>query len=1080
MELPPQDEQLLAAHLESCQSCSRFQHQIDQVIQAAAELPIPEDAVPTNLESLARMIMQQLPQPKGSFLSVFAGLFGGGKPKEAKQKAAPAAQQPSGSKFPHVRRKPAEETAEAKPAGKGARRPTSEQEATAARLRGISRKTDTVGDQSTSGTRSLGEKFGMAAPQGEQHGEGPLTLAESIRRKVSEQLSGTKVEEAKEAHGLAAGEHEAGWETPGEAPAWGPPGQPGADQPGIGSPQGQPGFGGPQGQPGFGGPQGQPDPWGEPQGQPDAWGQAQQPGGSWGEAQPDAWGTQPSQSGGWGAPATQQPWGQPAPADDWGASQGASPGDIWGQAPAPTPQGGAWEEPGWGGSQGSQPSAQDTGWGGAQGQAQAGAAGQDAWGGGAGWGSDSWGGAQANPPGGTPAQEPPRPTWSEEAEQIQTGMWQAFTPSESLGAGAKPAAPSMPQPPGPQPASRFDVPIQERIKQEQAPPAPPAADRWDVPIQERMQQTAQPAAQPPQDRWDVPIQERMRVAGGQEPQGAPPAPAAAGGVPVGDIMNRLSNILGDSGQAAQQPAPELQSPAAAQDRWDVPIQERMSQPPAPPAPPAQDRWDVPIQERMQQAQPQAAAPPADRWEVPIQERMKQEQAPAADRWDVPIQERMQQPAGAPPSPEQRFDVPIQERLGQQAAAAQSQPSGGLFKNLDDSAMDRLFSENLGVTEAAKQSAAAAPSPPAPPTPPAAPVPPAAPSPPPPAPPTITPVAPRTQQAAAPAPGGSGGLFSLDDSAIDKLFGENLGVTEPARPVSAPQAQPAAGAPPPPPAPAPAPQATGWSQAAPPGPAPVPPAPVPPAPPQPAAASAQGGGLFSLDDEAMDRLFGENLGVKEAAAPLPKVNVNEAVQSIRTAAGAPAQPAQPAPAPAAAAAPAPAAPPPKVEGVGRLSKTDTTVETGSGKISSIGKFLLDQQDLTKIGKLAGSDLSDTKMRILTMEAAQELQTLLHTIGQQAGVVGSVIVGHDGILIANTMPQTVDPESVGVWALGIYLNTDGVVKKMGHNHIHQVVCRTPIGYLIIADFGGGILVTVTEGSQTELLMPLMRSITQLVAQ
>jgi predicted regulator of Ras-like GTPase activity (Roadblock/LC7/MglB family) len=94
--------------------------------------------------------------------------------------------------------------------------------------------------------------------------------------------------------------------------------------------------------------------------------------------------------------------------------------------------------------------------------------------------------------------------------------------------------------------------------------------------------------------------------------------------------------------------------------------------------------------------------------------------------------------------------------------------------------------------------------------------------------------------------------------------------------------------------------------------------------------------------------------------------------------------------------------------------------------------------------------------------------------------SVIVGHDGILIANGMPQSMDGESTGIWALGVYLNTDGVIKKMGHNHIHQVVARTPQGYIIIADFGGGILVTVSEGSETDKLIPLMRSITQLVSQ
>lgn len=204
-----------------------------------------------------------------------------------------------------------------------------------------------------------------------------------------------------------------------------------------------------------------------------------------------------------------------------------------------------------------------------------------------------------------------------------------------------------------------------------------------------------------------------------------------------------------------------------------------------------------------------------------------------------------------------------------------------------------------------------------------------------------------------------------------------------------------------------------------------------------------------------------------------MNVNEAVQSILTmAAETGAQP-QPPPPPT----PGPAA---RVEGIGRLSAgPDSGAETGNGKIASIGKFLLDQQDLAKIGNLAASDLTDSKMRILTLEAAQELQTLLQHIGQQPSVVGSVIVGHDGILIANSLPQDYDPESIGVWALGIYLNTDTTVRKMGHNHVHQAVCRTPRGYLIIADFGGGILVTVSDGPETDRLIPLMRSITQLVS-
>jgi predicted regulator of Ras-like GTPase activity (Roadblock/LC7/MglB family) len=79
----------------------------------------------------------------------------------------------------------------------------------------------------------------------------------------------------------------------------------------------------------------------------------------------------------------------------------------------------------------------------------------------------------------------------------------------------------------------------------------------------------------------------------------------------------------------------------------------------------------------------------------------------------------------------------------------------------------------------------------------------------------------------------------------------------------------------------------------------------------------------------------------------------------------------------------------------------------------------------------------------------------------------------------MPAELDSEAMGVWSLGIFLNTQNSVKKLGHNHVHQVVSRTPSGYLIIADFGGGILVTLSEGSETERLIPLMRNITKLVA-
>jgi uncharacterized protein len=215
------------------------------------------------------------------------------------------------------------------------------------------------------------------------------------------------------------------------------------------------------------------------------------------------------------------------------------------------------------------------------------------------------------------------------------------------------------------------------------------------------------------------------------------------------------------------------------------------------------------------------------------------------------------------------------------------------------------------------------------------------------------------------------------------------------------------------------------------------------------------GLFSIDDSVIDKIFSDNLGVSEGGGKPKDASQNNQYGNS-------------------------AAPPPKIEGVGRLdSRIDQNQDAGSGRISSIGKFLLDKTDLEKIGKMSNSDLSDSSMKILTTEAAGELTALLHHISGQNSVVGSVIVGHDGLLIANTMPPEIEAESVGVWALGVYMNTEHVVKKMGQNRVHQIVSKTPKGYLVIADFGGGLLVTISDGKDTDTLIPLMRSITQLVA-
>lgn len=688
---------------------------------------------------------------------------------------------------------------------------------------------------------------------------------------------------------------------------------------------------------------------------------------------------------------------------------------------------------------------------------------------------------------GQPAQPAADQGWGAPAQQP---AWGAPAPAPAPTPAPSPAPAAAPAPAADDGRQKLFAPIDDnaidklfndnlgiqdggpRANQAPAAPAAPEAPPWGAPQAPPPQAPAwgaPAAAAPAAPAWGAPAPTEPPVApawGAPAPAEAPAAPAWGAPAPAGP----------PAAPAWGAPAP-AEAPAAP--AWGAP---------APAEPPAAPAWGAPA--------PAPSDPPAaPAWGAPAAA------APAAPAWGAA-------PAQTPPSPPSNgggFGAP-------EVAPAPAQPAkgGGLF-NLGDDDMDRLFGDNLGVND---QKVEAKPTsiPPAPaPAQPAWGQPPAqapqqgqpawgAPQGQPAAPAWGAPPAPQHEQAppAAQAPAWGAPPPAPQQDQAQPAWGAPPAAQPPAQPAwgqppsqpegqawaapgqvppsqtgwGAPPAAPGAeqpapwGAPPAPPTPPPNPfaamttsqygmQAQQQSpqispiQSAPqaPPPPPPPPPPAPEVPQKPASA-----GLFSIDDSVIDKIFSDNLGVNDAPGRSKD---------------------------ATAAQQAPAVPPPKIEGVGRLdSRVDHNQDAGSGRISSIGKFLLDQKDFEKIGKMSNADLTDSSMKILTQEAAGELTSLLHHIAGQNAVVGSVIVGHDGLLIANTMPPEMDAESVGVWALGVYMNTQHVVRKMGQNIVHQIVSKTPKGYLVIADFGGGLLVVLSDGKDTDTLIPLMRSITQLI--
>jgi len=95
--------------------------------------------------------------------------------------------------------------------------------------------------------------------------------------------------------------------------------------------------------------------------------------------------------------------------------------------------------------------------------------------------------------------------------------------------------------------------------------------------------------------------------------------------------------------------------------------------------------------------------------------------------------------------------------------------------------------------------------------------------------------------------------------------------------------------------------------------------------------------------------------------------------------------------------------------------------------------------------------------------ERFSRILDTLITEPGVIGALIVGLDGTLVADKLPPEYDRETIGIMSLGVYINTVNSAKKLGQNHLHQMVCQTKMGCLVIANLGDVLLITVSD-SQT----------------
>jgi predicted regulator of Ras-like GTPase activity (Roadblock/LC7/MglB family) len=152
------------------------------------------------------------------------------------------------------------------------------------------------------------------------------------------------------------------------------------------------------------------------------------------------------------------------------------------------------------------------------------------------------------------------------------------------------------------------------------------------------------------------------------------------------------------------------------------------------------------------------------------------------------------------------------------------------------------------------------------------------------------------------------------------------------------------------------------------------------------------------------------------------------------------------------------------------------QKGEG-IIAIGKMLVDQNALEEIIKKAekGGKAGLTTTQVITAVKGRSLDTLLVDINNIEGIMGSIIVGKDGLVIANTMPTEIDKDLVGALTSSLFSNIDVQVKKLKKGNLKRLTVETGIGTYILTEIEMGTLVVFSDEEGSINLNNVFKAIT-----
>ena len=173
-------------------------------------------------------------------------------------------------------------------------------------------------------------------------------------------------------------------------------------------------------------------------------------------------------------------------------------------------------------------------------------------------------------------------------------------------------------------------------------------------------------------------------------------------------------------------------------------------------------------------------------------------------------------------------------------------------------------------------------------------------------------------------------------------------------------------------------------------------------------------------------------------------------------------------------------PKEVKEFGRLSVKSATAGAANetvGTMKTIGKLLIDVpaiENIIKTGETGTIGKNLATARVISSQRGESINALLEKIDAFPGIAGTLIVGHDGLVISSTLKAGKDKDTIGALSVACLGSTNLGTRKLEIGKLKQMVFITDSSITVLTDVEVGILAVLLDNLEINKIDGVLQTI------